>query len=155
MGEFVRDRLPDPVSYFDGAGLTLHGPGKWKTTRCEFHDGSDSMRVNTDTGGWVCMACGEKGGDVIAYTMRAQGLEFVEAARLLGAYVDDGEPHRGQIKPTTLSARDAMEVIVLDLLTATLVMSDTRRGLIPTDADWESYLNCIGRVEALVMEYRT
>lgn len=155
MGEFIRERLPDPVSYFEEAGLTLRGPGKWKTTRCEFHDGSDSMRVNSGTGGWVCMACGEKGGDVLAYTMRAQGLEFVEAARLLGAYVDDDKPNRGPGKPATLSARDSMEVISLSMLTALLVISDIRRGLIPTDSDWANFLDCAGRIEALVMEYRT
>ena len=85
MGNFIRDHLPDPISYFEAEGLALRGPGKWRTTRCEFHDGSDSMRVSTETGGWVCMACGEKGSDVMAYAMRRHGLEFVEAARREGA----------------------------------------------------------------------
>ena len=67
MGEFMRDRLPDPVSFFEAEGLTLTGPGKWKTTRCDFHDGSDSMRVNSESGAWRCMNCGAKGGDVLAY----------------------------------------------------------------------------------------
>ena len=63
---FNRDALPEPIGYFEGMGLNLRGPGKWKTTRCEFHGGSDSMRVNTSSGAWVCMACGAKGGDVLA-----------------------------------------------------------------------------------------
>lgn len=155
MGEFVRDRLPDPVSYFEGAGLTLRGPGRWKTTRCEFHGGSDSMRINADTGAWVCMACGEKGGDALAYAMRSQGLEFVQAARLLGAYDDEGQPQRTASKAATLSARDAMEVLALSILTVTLVISDIRRGVIPTDEDWSSFLDCADRIEALVMEFRT
>jgi len=47
---FSRDNLPDPTTYFEGVGLNLRGPGKWKTTRCEFHGGSDSLRVNTRDG---------------------------------------------------------------------------------------------------------
>jgi hypothetical protein len=47
MGEFIRDRLPDPLRHFvDAEGLQLTGSGKWRTSRCEFHDGSDSMRIN-------------------------------------------------------------------------------------------------------------
>jgi hypothetical protein len=65
---FDRTLLPDPVTYFENQGLTLKGPrsAKWKTTTCNFHGGSDSMRVNVATGAWVCMSCGEKGGDVLA-----------------------------------------------------------------------------------------
>lgn len=155
MGEFIRDRLPDPMSYFEGEGLTLCGSGKWRTTRCDFHDGSDSLRVNVESGGWVCMACGEKGGDVLAYAMRRHGLDFVEAARSLGAYADDDKPHRGQPKPATLSARDAMEVVTFELLVVMIVISDLRRGLIPSDADWARFREAAGRIEALAMEYRT
>ena len=92
------DRLPDPASYFESQGLKLTGPrsAKWKTTECAFHGGSDSMRVNVHSGGWVCMACGAKGGDVLAYQMAAHGLEFVDAAKALGAWVDDGRPHTPQ-----------------------------------------------------------
>ena len=154
MGEFIRDRLPEAVSYFEAEGLTLCGPGKWKTTRCEFHEGSDSMRVNTATGGWVCMACGEKGGDVLAYAMRKHGLGFVQAARSVGAYVDDGKPYSGTTKPTSLSARDAMQVVAFELMVAVIVIGDIRRGLIPSDADWTRFRDCAGRIEAIAREFR-
>lgn len=153
MGEFVRDLLPDPVTYFEGDGLTLAGHGKWRSTRCEFHDGSDSMRINTETGGWVCMACGEKGGDVLAYAMRRHGLEFVEAARMLGAYVDNDKPHRGPLNATTLPARDAMAVIAIELYVTMVVISDIRRGLIPSDGDWQRFLDSAGRIVRLESEY--
>jgi CHC2 zinc finger len=155
VGEYIRDRLPDPATYFEGEGFPLRGPGKWKTTRCEFHDGSDSMRVNTKSGGWVCMACGEKGGDVLSYSMRLHGLDFVQAARLLGAYVDDDKPHRGTAQPTTLSARDAMGVIAFELNVLVVVISGIRRGLIPSDGDWERFLVSAGRIQMLAAEYRT
>ena len=52
-----------------------------RTTRCAFHGGSDSMRVNVRSAAFACMAgCGARGGDVFAYHMAAQGLGFVEAA---------------------------------------------------------------------------
>ncbi len=59
---FDRKSLPDSTAYFSSCGLELRGPrhSVWKTAPCQFHGGSDSMRINTVTGGWICMACGEK-----------------------------------------------------------------------------------------------
>ena len=107
---FDRDRLPDPVSGFEAEGLTLKGPGLWKTTACEFHGGSDSMRINTEAGAWKCMNCGESGGDLLAYVMKRHALEFMEAAERLGAVVDDGTPSRPKPK-TTLSPSAALALI--------------------------------------------
>jgi len=45
MNAFEKSRLPDPVTYFEGQGLKLLGRGGWRTTKCLFHGGSDSMRV--------------------------------------------------------------------------------------------------------------
>lgn len=154
MGEFIRDRLPDPASYFESEGLTLNGAGKWRTTRCEFHGGSDSMRVNTETGGWCCMNCGAKG-DLLGHHMQKHGLEFVEAARALGAYVEDNGPHRGSDKPLGLSAREAIQVASFELTVAMVVMADTRAGLIPSDDDWQRFIMCCARVEAVAAEYRS
>lgn len=90
---FQRNLLPDSLSYFESADLKITGPksGKWFTTECRFHGGSDSMRVNQATGGWVCMACGVKGGDLIAYEMQLTGDGFVDVAIRLGAWIEDGK----------------------------------------------------------------
>ena len=90
---FERDRLPDPVSYYEAVGLKLTGPrsSKWRTTECKFHGGSDSMRVNVATGAFRCMNCGARGGDVLAYHMAESGLEFVDAAKALLARLDAKE----------------------------------------------------------------
>jgi len=85
---FDRNQLPDPAMYFEAAGMPLQGRGKWRTTNCDFHGGSDSMRVNTESGGWCCMACGASDGDVIAHLMKSTGADFVQAARTLGAWVE-------------------------------------------------------------------
>jgi hypothetical protein len=153
MGEYIRDRLPDPISYFDAEDVRLIGPGRWKTGPCNFHGGSDSLRVNTASGGWCCMACGAKGGDVLAYHMQMHGMEFVEAATALGAYVDDGRRYSGKMTATTLSARDAMQVIAHELLVLLIVIADIRAGVIPKDADWQRFVVGAGRVETLAREF--
>ena len=153
MGEFIRDRLPDPISYFDGEDVPLVGPGRWKTGPCYFHGGGDSMRVNTASGGWCCMACGAKGGDVLAYRMQRHGLGFVEAAIELGAYVDDGRHYTGKTIPATLPAREAMQLAAHELRVAFVVISDVRAGVIPNDDDWQRFIACARRVEALAQEY--
>lgn len=153
MGDFIRERLPEPVGFFEAEGVPLKGRGKWKTGPCHFHDGSDSLRVQVESGAWRCMACHVKGGDVLGYTMQRHGLEFVEAARALGAYVD-GKAQRRPGKPATLAARDAMQLIAFELIVALLVMSDIKRGVIPSDGDWQRFLEAAGRVDALAMEYR-
>jgi hypothetical protein len=43
--------------------------------------GSDSMRINVATGSWVCMSCGDKGSGVLAHKIKANGNEFVDAAK--------------------------------------------------------------------------
>ena len=152
-GAFNRAALPDWPAYADAQGLTLIGRGEWRTTACEFHGGSDSMRVKVTTGGWVCMACGAHGGDVLAYHMQRHGLGFVEAARALGAYADDGKPHRGATQAETLPARDAMQLAAHELRIAFVVISDVRAGVIPNDGDWQRFIDALRHVETLAGEY--
>jgi len=84
---FDRTQLPAPVSYFTREGLPLAGRGRWRSALCPFHDDhSPSLRVNVDTGAFRCMACGAKGGDVLAYHQQRHGLSFKQAARDLGAW---------------------------------------------------------------------
>ena len=149
---FERDRLPDAVSYFENEGLTLRGPGKWKTTRCNFHDGSDSMRVNTTSGAWVCMACGAKGGDVLAYEMQATGTEFVQAAKELGAWVDDGKPQRPQ-KPTALPPRAALEVMAFECNLVAIAAGNIAKGVILSDADRARVMAAAGRINRITGDF--
>ena len=90
---FNRDQLPDPSAYFEEQGLKLKGPrsAKWKSTECKFHGGRNSMRVNMATGAWVCMACGAKGGDVLAYEIQSTGADFIDACKAVGAWTDEKE----------------------------------------------------------------
>ena len=84
---FDRNLLPNPSKYYSEQGLKLTGGGGWKQALCPFHkDSGPSLRVHTDTGCFRCMACGAKGGDVLAFHMLRYGMGFKEAAKSLGAW---------------------------------------------------------------------
>ncbi len=152
---FDRNHLPDPVTYFENQGLILKGPrsAKWKTTACQFHGGSDSMRIKIQDGGWCCMSCDAKGGDVLAYHMQLHGIEFVEAAKILGAWVDDGKPQRPQ-KPTPLSPRAALEVVGFECTLVAVAAGNIAQGVILKDADRARVMTAAGRINRIVEAYQ-
>lgn len=153
---FDRNLLPEPTTYFENQGLKLSGPrsAKWKTTECRFHIGSDSMRINTVTGAWVCMAgCGARGGDVLAYHQAAHGMAFVEAAKALGAWVDDGKPHAPQ-KPAPLSPRAALSVLAFEATLAAVAAGNVAHGVKLSDVDRFRLMAAAGRINRLVEAYR-
>jgi hypothetical protein len=149
---FERTLLPDPPSYFEAQGLKLQGRGKWRTTSCAFHGGSDSMRINTESGGWCCMACDAKGGDVLVYHMVLYSLEFMEAARALGAWVDDGKAPRST-KPTPLPARAALQVLDFEAHLTAVAASNLAHGATLTDTDRERLLTAANRITRIAQEY--
>jgi CHC2 zinc finger len=151
---YVRDYLPDAISYYEGEGLLLKGlrTAKWKTTECQFHGGSDSMRVNVATGAFKCMNCGAGGGDVLAYHMQLHGLEFVQAAQALGAWVDDGKPV-SQTKPTALPPRAALEVLGFESTLAAVAAGNLAAGHELSDVDKQRLFICAGRINRVVEDY--
>ena len=84
---FDRRLLPTPVDYYAGEGVRLFGRSVWRDALCPFlPDTTPSFRVNIETGAFRCMACGARGGDVLAFHMRRHALRFIEAAKSLGAW---------------------------------------------------------------------
>lgn len=152
---FERDHLPDPATYFEGRGLKLTGPrsSKWKTTRCEFHNGSDSMRVNTSSGAWVCMSCGAKGGDVLAYEIKVSGAEFQDAAKAIGAWVDDGKP-QPFYKPMPLSPRAALEVLAFEATLTAVAAGNVAHGVALTQKDLDRVLTAAGRINKITEAFQ-
>lgn len=135
MGEFRKDQLPEPVAYFESEGLTLQGRGQWRTTECRFHGGSDSMRVNVVNGAFVCMAaCGARGGDVLAYQMAAQGQDFIDAAKALGAWRSDGQPSKPQ-RPKPIPATAAIQVLAYESNLAAVAAGNLAQGVALSDDD--------------------
>jgi hypothetical protein len=131
---FDRQALPEPEFYFENAGLILQGRGTWRTTTCNFHGGRTTMRVNIRSGAWVCMSCGQKGGDVLAYEMKVTGADFVDAARALGAWKDDGRTP-APATPKAFSARDALSILASEANLAAVAASNVAYGtqLTPDD----------------------
>lgn len=151
---FDRNLLPDIVNYLEGHSLRLVGPqnSKWKTTACQFHGGSDSMRFNTHSGGFCCMSCGVKGGDLLAYHQQLHNLEFIDAAKQLGAWVDDGRPQRPQ-KATPLSPRAAMEVMGYECNLVAVAAGNVAKSVILSANDLSRLLAAAGRINHLVGAY--
>jgi hypothetical protein len=145
---FIRESLPEPVSYFESEGLVLTKRGKWRTTNCTFHGGSDSMRINSTTGAWCCMSCGEKGGDVLGYHMQAHGLEFIDAAKALGAWQDDGKPHTPQ-KPKPLPASDALQILAFEATLIAVAAGNLAHGVTLTKQDLERVFQAAGRINQI------
>jgi hypothetical protein len=84
---FRRDRLPDPKDYYHKHFGALPTRSDWLTARCPFHeDHRPSLSVNLVHGGFCCHACGAGGGDVLDFHQRLTGLDFVAAAKALGAW---------------------------------------------------------------------
>ena len=150
---FDRNRLPDPVSYYESEGLVFTSRGKWRTTKCVFHGGSDSMRVNTETGGFMCMSCDEKGGDVLAYHQAVHGLEFVDAAKALGAWIDDGRP-TPQHRPTALSPRDALQLLEREAMLVAVAAGNVHFGVVLSDDDRKRVLQSAGRITRVVEMFK-
>lgn len=146
---FDRTRLPEPVAFFESAGLQFkERRGKWRTAACEFHGGSDSMRINTDTGAFVCMAgCGARGGDVLAYRMATHGEDFTTAAKALGCWVDDGRP--APTRPTPFSPRQALEVLAVEANLVAVAAANVAHGVVLTQVDLSRLLQAAGRVKTI------
>ena len=149
---FDRTHLPDPLDYYTStAGLTFRErKGKWRTTSCLNCGSSDAMRVNTDSGSFVCMTgCGARGGDVLAYHMADHCLGFVEAAKALGAWVDDGKD-ASRTRPTPLPARDALVVLAAEANLVAVAAANVAHGVVLTQIDLSRLLTASGRISRIM-----
>lgn len=98
------------------------------------------------------MNCGARGGDILAYHMAESGLEFVEAAKALGAWVGDGKPHKQQ-KPSALSPRAALEVLGFEATLVAVAAGNLAKGVMMSDADCKRLLVCAGRINRVVGDF--
>lgn len=140
-----RSLFPDVSGYYESQGLSLGRGKKWVTTECRFHGGSDSMRINLKTGAFVCMAgCGASGGDVLAYHMAAYGMGFVEAAKALGCWQEEGKaaPH----KPTPFSPRQALEVLASEANLIAIAAGNIANGVALNEQDRQRVMQAAGRI---------
>ena len=151
---FHKEMLPEAQSYFEGRGLPLVGPksSPWRTTRCEFHGGSDSMRLNVREGFWKCMSCDRKGDSVLSYEMAITGSDFVEAAKALGAWTDNPNAQATARRKPILSLRDSLAVIQQEMLIIVVTAGNVRFGVTLTDDDYSRVLLAGNRILTFVEE---
>jgi len=85
-----RSLLPTPINYLAQHDLKLkNGSGDWRLMLCPFHDDTNaSLSFSVKNGAFKCFACGEKGGDLIAFHMQRHALPFIEACKSLGVWSD-------------------------------------------------------------------
>ena len=142
----VREDLPDPLSYYqDELEGGLKGRGLWRTACCPWHHGW-SLKVNVKTGAFHCHGCGDlSGGDVLSFHMQTRYMEFVEAARSLGAWRDDGIPQRPR-KPTPLSARAAVGVLKFEATVVAIAGGNIGNGIALSERDKRRVLKASGRI---------
>ena len=149
-----RDALPDPLTYYEGQGLTLQGRGKWRSAPCTFHQSNSTMRINTHSGAYVCMAgCGAHGGDVLSYHQAAYGLGFVDAARELGAWIEEeGKPaHR---RPTPFPPRDALNLLAAEAMLVAVAAGNVANGMALRRPDLDRLLVAARRINKIAELFR-
>lgn len=89
-----RRSLPDPLVYLSQRGLLIRPPrGASAVITCPVHkagkEAHASMLVSLVDGHFRCMACGAKGGDIVALHRLITGLGFKEAVLNLGGRFHD------------------------------------------------------------------
>ena len=153
---FDRAAMPATFDLLRDLGFTFReARGKWRTTTCEFHDDrSPSMRVNVESGGWCCMACGASGGDAVAYLMARTGGDFVNCAKALGAWRNGPDDRQAPSRlPGGLSAHDALAVIAADMGLLFVVAADLSAGRAVSEQDMHSFARATGRMQAIAKRY--
>lgn len=86
---FRRELLPPARSFYESELGKLSRPSRgWARSRCPFHNGNNpwAFSVNLGTGGFHCFNCGVKGGDVVAFVMIRDRVDFKDACRRLGVW---------------------------------------------------------------------
>ena len=80
--------LPSSTTYYELQGIKLIGRGEWRSALCPFHDDkAPSLRINVKSGGFICMACNARGGDIIAFHQKRFSLTFKVACGDLGVRI--------------------------------------------------------------------
>lgn len=99
----IKDRVKEANNIVDlvGTYLDLRRQGQQFVARCPWHDDRrPSLFVNPKRQSWKCWVC-DIGGDVFSFVMQREGVEFVEALRMLAdrAGIELSQQKREHIEP--------------------------------------------------------
>ena len=99
-------RSTSPLAFFKSELGDLRGNGRWRDgVGCPFcNDGKrDNFRINVEEGGFCCLKCGFKGGDIIDFTMKRYGLPFIEAIKkITGGKAIEPDPEFIKLRESVL-----------------------------------------------------
>ncbi len=147
---FNKDLLPDPLSYYEGQGLSItkRGSKGWRATNCPFCDSCDNGNINLDSGAFHCWGCGVKGGDLVAFHMALHSLDFIDTAKALGAWVEDGKSFN-RTKPKAIGASDALDLLEYEIQLAAIAITDHVKGKPTTKEDAARLRVASGRINSV------
>jgi len=97
------------------------------------------------------MSCSQKGGDVLAYHIAAHGLCFIDAAKELGCWVDDGKP--AHTRPAPLSPRQAIQVLKFESMLTYVAAMNLGHGVQLTDTDRARLTVAAQRIQTITGAY--
>jgi hypothetical protein len=98
------------------------------------------------------MNCGEGGGDVLAYEMKFYGTEFVDAAKAIGCWVDDGRAPVS-VKPTPLSPRQALTVMEFEATLVAVAAGNVASGVSLTADDLKRLFKSANRIARIAEDF--
>ena len=89
---------------------------------------------------------------MLTYEIKAYGKEFVQAAKDLGCWVDDGRP-KPNYKPTTLSPRLALSVMAFESTLIAIAAGNVAYGVELSEIDRARLIVAANRINRLVEEF--
>jgi hypothetical protein len=147
---FNKDLLPVPLTYYEGQGLNIakRGSKAWRATNCPFCESRDNGNINLDSGGFHCWGCAAKGGDIVAFHMAMHGVDFVDAVKALGAWVEDGKP-ANRAKPMPISYRDGLHLIAQEAQLIAIAGATIQKEPLP-ERDLARVIQAAGRINRVL-----
>ncbi len=121
------ENLPDSIAYYESLGHVFSSKGEWMTTNCEFHGGSDSMRIHRTSGSFKCMNCGIHGGGIISYHMQRFQVDYLQACKELGVNLG-GSNNRPPDRPKPLPAARAIELMSMEARIVWMLLTKIKTG---------------------------
>ena len=90
----LKSRINAAIFYSTELGHELPDKqGQWVSRLCPFHsDTRPSLRILLPDGAFRCMACGARGGDIIAFTQKKYQMRFPAALEYLARVYGGSSP---------------------------------------------------------------